>query len=199
MGLHLAGFDVTGVDIEAQPRYPFRFVRFDACAFDPFGYDMVWASPPCQRFTILRKMGHVRPTDNMIPIIRDKLVSARVPYIIENVPGAPLMNSVMLCGSMFGLGVRRHRIFETSRWVQQPICSHASQKRVVRVHGNTGGSSSRDNIQFGTIDEWKAAMGIDWMNSDGLSQAIPPAYSNFLVRVMLNLSGIGEKLPCFRK
>lgn len=135
MGLHRAGFDVTGVDIRKQRRYPFRFVHADALDFPLEGYDFIWASPPCQAFTSLRHMPTAREHPNLIPETRARLVASSIPYCIENVEGAPLGESgylIMLCGTMFGLGtsdgraeLRRHRLFETSFSIPlRPACQH---------------------------------------------------------------------------
>ncbi len=127
-GLVAAGFDVVGVDLEPQPDYPYEFVQGDALAFPTDGFDFVWASPPCQGFTAYkRRKGHVKPRPNLIPATRAKLKASRLPYVIENVVGAPLDNPIMLCGSSFGLDVRRHRLFETSYPVAPPPCDHKWQ------------------------------------------------------------------------
>lgn len=129
-GLRRAGFEVVGVDVEPQPEYPFRFVLADALTFPledvRAQYDLVWASPRCQAFTAYRRRhNHVRPVENQIPATRARLRATGVPYVIENVPGAPLASPVRLCGSMFGLDVRRHRLFETSFPVEVPSCDHS--------------------------------------------------------------------------
>ena len=136
MGLHRAGYEVTGVDIEPQPNYPFRFIQADAVEFYPVGFDLVWASPPCQAFTAYkRRSDHVAPRPNLIPATRDLLRREGVPYIIENVPGARehLHEPAQLCGSSFGLNVRRHRLFETSFPLLVPTCNHDWQTPRVRT------------------------------------------------------------------
>jgi DNA (cytosine-5)-methyltransferase 1 len=125
LGLHRAGFEVVGVDIEPQPNYPFRFIQANALEFDLGDFDFYWASPPCQGFTAYkRRPGHVRPRANLIPPMRERLLATGKPFCIENVPGAPLQNPFTLCGSMFGLDVRRHRNFETNFPVTTPPCNH---------------------------------------------------------------------------
>jgi DNA (cytosine-5)-methyltransferase 1 len=116
-------------------------------------------------------------------VTRDRLIATGVPYVIENVEGAPLHNPVKLCGSSFGLAVRRHRLFETTAPVMAPPCAHHLQAeprywtswrpngehrlaKAVQVYGNAGDSS-----------QWAAAMGIDWMTRPELAEAIPPAYT----------------------
>lgn len=187
MGLYRAGFDVIGCDIEDQPEYPFPFYRKDArCWPDDLGiYDFVWASPPCQAFTAYkRRAEHVRPRPNLIPAIRQRLKDSGVSYVIENVPGAPLIEPFTLCGSMFGLDVRRHRIFEASFHVIQPECRHELQ--TPRFPPATNRDNLRSTVEVGVwripLDVQRKAMGIDWMSLPRLSQAIPPAYSEWIGR-----------------
>ncbi len=185
MGLHRAGFEVVGVDVSPQPEYPFEFVRADALKFPIDGFAFVWASPPCQAFTAYkRRTAHVRPRRNLIPATRARLEAAGVPYVIENVVGAPLIDPVMLCGSMFGLDVQRHRLFETSFDVAQPACRHGAW--APRFACATNRTNLRRTVEVGV---WRiplavqhAAMGIDWMRRETLSQAIPPAYAEWVAR-----------------
>lgn len=180
MGLHQAGFDVTGVDIEPQPRYPFKFIQGDALTFPLEGYDFIWASPRCQKFsTMTMRWGRSDQHPDQITPIRERLQSSGVPFTIENVPGAPLLNPITLCGSMFGLPLRRHRKFESSFAIMHGLnCSHGGP--VVGVYGHAGGSSKRDGLSFGGVQTWKDAMRIDWLVGDELAQAIPPAYSRYI-------------------
>lgn len=187
-GLADAGFDVTGVDIEPQPNYPFDFTRCDALEAKFDGVDFVWASPPCQAFTAYkRRAGHVRPRANLIPAVRERLRAVGIPYVIENVLGAPLKSPVMLCGSMFGLDVRRHRIFETSFPMLSPACRHETQRP--RFPQATNRKNLRNTVEVGVwripLKTQRQAMGIDWMELKELSQAIPPAYSHFIAKQWL--------------
>jgi len=182
-GLHDAGFEVVGVDIEDQPHYPFEFVRADALTYSLEGFDFIWASPPCQGFTAYkRRPGHVRPRPNLIPGTRARLRASGVPFVIENVIGAPLEDPFILCGSMFGLDVRRHRQFETNFQVEPPPCNHALQKP--RFPPATNRENLRSTVEVGVyripLKVQQRAMGIDWMPLHQLSQAIPPAYSKFI-------------------
>ena len=108
--------EIVGVDIVPQPRYPFTFIQADALEFPLDGFDFVHASPPCQAFTAYRRrgggVGDGYP--DLIAVVRARLLCHDATYVIENVPGAPLHHPVQLCGSSFGLNVRRHRLFETS-------------------------------------------------------------------------------------
>lgn len=190
MGLHRAGFEVVGVDLEPQPEYPFTFVQADALTFDLSGFDLIWASPVCQAFTAYkRRHGHVAPRPNLIPAVRERLEASGAPYIIENVEGARehLRSPVKLCGSMFGLEVRRHRLFETSFPVDPPSCDHAAQQGDFPQATNR--RNRRKTVEVGVwripLEVQRRAMGIDWMSLETLSQAIPPAYSEFLTHAFL--------------
>ena len=204
MGYSRAGFDVVGVDINPQPRFPFEFVQDDALNFPLDGFDAIHASPPCQHAsTIAKQCRALRPGTyehpNLVPQTRELLRLSGLPYVIENVVGAELENPIMLCGSSFGLDVRRHRLFECSFPIMAMPCAHHWQKprfrtldkrrhnltstvpvhgqgrqlaSVVGVHGHLGYKGERDLRE--------RAMGVDWMTPDELSQAIPPAYTEFI-------------------
>lgn len=188
MGLHRAGFDVTGVDIDHQPNYPFRFIRGDALTHPLAGFDFIWASPPCQAYTRQGKKG-AHP--ELIEPIRARLENAGIPYVIENVVGAPLKSPMRLCGSMFGLGVRRHRDFETSFPIDPPgTCRHKGHE--IRAYYGAWGREAfrakkpgnKDTLR-GTVDRAPSDMGIDWMRWGELTQAIPPAYSEYIGRAVI--------------
>jgi DNA (cytosine-5)-methyltransferase 1 len=192
MGLHLAGFDVTGVDIEHHPTYPFTFQLGDALTVPLEGYDLIWASPPCQAYTRLRSR-HKRSYPDLISQVRERLQATGTPFIIENVPGAPLHRPLLLCGTMFGLGVsggelRRHRLFEMSFSVPQPACQHGREPATIGVYGNPGGTERRNpHLPRFPIADWKRAMGIDWMDHHNLTQAIPPTYSRYIGEAALHV------------
>jgi DNA (cytosine-5)-methyltransferase 1 len=194
MGLHRAGFDVTGVDIRPQSKYPFRFVQADALAppFDLTAFDFIWASPPCQAYTGMQRLNTRAPKRDhprLIEPVREMLRASGVPYAIENVPGAPLIDPLMLCGSMFGLKVRRHRLFECSFWALRPPCQHSPESPIA-VYGDhpqqPGDKTMRVN-RARNLPEGQDAMGIDWMDWRPLTQAIPPAYGEFIGRAALNV------------
>lgn len=188
MGLHRAGFEVVGVDLHPQPEYPFTFVQADALEYDLAGFDFIHASPPCQHFTAYkRRHNHVGKYPNLIPAMRARLEASGVPWCIENVPGAPLDRPVTLCGSMFGLEVRRHRLFEASFAIPQPACNHAAQ--VGSFPQATNRANRRRTVEVGVwripLEVQRRAMGIDWMSLEALSQAIPPAYGEHVGRAAL--------------
>lgn len=199
-GLQLAGFHVTGLDIRPQPNYcGDAFVQADALR-PPFrlsDFDFVWASPPCQEYTSLKALQGGKQYPDLVAAVRDMLASAGVLYVIENVPGAPLRNPIMLCGSRFGLKVRRHRLFE-SRFLGLPGnrlfsgCRHGSQGQPIDVSG-TGSRRTKpradgaggDSFKPRNLTEAREAIGIDWMSRAEIAQAIPPAYSEWIGRSAL--------------
>lgn len=195
MGLHRAGFDVTGVDINPQPRYPFNFIQADAMEISLDGYDFIWASPPCQRYTPgAAKWGTSEDHPHLIPGTRDRLLQSCTPYVIENVASARehLRDPIMLCGTMFDLGVFRHRLFESSFLILQPAHTEHRGKigdgKYHTVTGHAGGSSKRDGWKNGGVAEWRIAMGIDWMVGDELAESIPPDYSEYIGKKFLNFT-----------
>lgn len=167
MGLHRAGFDVTGVDIKPQRRYPFAFVQGDALN-PPFrleDFDLIWASPPCQAHSSMRSMPNAKSHADLIPLTRAMLTTSGRHYVIENVPGAPLIAPLVLCGTMFGLGtkdgqaeLRRHRLFETSfDALLSPPCNH-NAPMVCGVYGGHGRDRRRtvSVIGHGAMDGFNA-------------------------------------------
>ena len=185
MGLHQAGFDVVGVDLAPQPHYPFEFVQWDALEASLEGFELVWASPPCQAYSSMASLHPDSKHPDLVGDVRAKLEEAAGATIIENVVGAPLRADVILCGSMFGLGVRRHRVFELNFPPPLvPPCDHS--RPIVGVYGHPhGGRGAWPSMREGTIESWSEAMGIDWMPASSLSQAIPPAYSRYLAEPLL--------------
>lgn len=187
-GLTRAGFEVHGVDLEDQPEYPHSFGRVDFLTI-PVNelrfYDLLWASPPCQNDTAYkRRPGHVRAVPQLIPQTRELLKASGVPYIIENVPGAPLENLITLCGSMFGLDVKRHRIFECSFPVTPPPCRHELWTNSYPGATNRA-PNSRKTVEVGVyripLETQRQAMGVDRPVSLGkLSQMVPPAFAQWL-------------------
>jgi DNA (cytosine-5)-methyltransferase 1 len=193
MGYHRAGFDVVGVDIRPQPNYPFDFIQADALGLlriwirgNAIGaYDAIHASPPCQSYSSSTK--HFGATALMlIEPVRDLFSSSSLPWVIENVPGSPLprqstltgQHGVELCGSMFDLRVRRHRLFETSFPIAAPRgCDHS----YTVINPYNAKARKRDNITRKSGLSFGRAMEIDWMSTeDQVSQSIPPAYTEFI-------------------
>lgn len=214
MGYYHVGFDVIGVDIKPMSRYPFTFIQADALDLLDmlilggttndaridfvvgWGYGLksfaaIHASPPCQKYSastvFWRKQGKEYP--DLIAPARDRLQETGLPYVIENVPGAPLNAPVILCGSHFGMVrqwephgtvmLRRHRLFETN-WPLTDPGPHDHQYKAVSVAGHDL-SSHRRKFGCGVPQQVKNdLMGIDWMSRDQLGQAIPPAYTEYV-------------------
>lgn len=191
MGYHRAGFDVVGVDVRPMPHYPFEFHQADALTFPLDGFDAVHASPPCQPFTAYRRRGAgvgARYPDIIGPT-RDWLDASGLPYVIENVYGAPLDRQVtMLCGSGFGLDVRRHRYFEATFPILGVGCVHGWQQP--RFAQATNRTNRRRTVEVGVwripLKVQQQAMGIDWMTLEELSEAIPPAYTEHVGAFLLD-------------
>jgi DNA (cytosine-5)-methyltransferase 1 len=193
MGYHRAGFHVIGVDIKPQPNYPFRFFRSDALKYlelGPIGwYDAIHASPPCQAFSVAaqgqRNSGKEYP--DLLAPTRELLEATGRPWVIENVPGAPMRADFKICGCQVGLELRRERWFETSWHGYQLATTHHHPYPVPSVVGHGTPSWVRKQLGYNpTIEHYRAAMGIDWMNRDELSQAIPPAYTEYIGAQLLD-------------
>lgn len=210
MGLNRAGFDVVGVDRARQPRYPFAFIQGDALnpPVDLRRFPFIWASPPCQKHTAMKTMHNAREHADLIPATRAMLKSTGAMYAIENVEGAPLINPIRLCGTMFGLGVgmadlQRHRLFEHNLgMLLTPPCQHGRRATIGIYGGHVRdrrrrtigiyGEGCRDSVrkvdkgvdEFSVVDG-RHAMEIDWMTLAELCQAIPPAYSEFIGKAAL--------------
>lgn len=177
VGYHRAGFDVTGVDITPQPRYPFAFVQADALEYlaaHGHEYDAIHASPPCQHYSVMRNLPWLKGNTywDSIPPTRAALKACGRPWVIENVYTAPL-SGIVLMGPQFGLKALKRRRFESSvflmapphEWVREPVL--------------TGGMfSSR-------VHDGSARIGCDWMTRSERSQAIPPAYTEYIGRQLL--------------
>jgi DNA (cytosine-5)-methyltransferase 1 len=171
MGYHRAGFDIVGVDIDPQPNYPFEFHQADALEFPLDGFDAVHASPPCQHYAPVTKWrGDPSSHPDLFHVTLEKLERCGLPWVIENVPGAPEPPHIVLCGSNFGLPVRRHRWFWAS-WPSfslHPPCQHRSSD-LAFDHGGTA-----------TESEYRDAMGCHWMTVKESRNAIPPAYTEHI-------------------
>ncbi len=224
MGYHRSGFDVYGVDIEPQANYPFpmhqgdaldvlrRLVAGEGVTFstssDLFSsgrsttlrltdFAAAHGSPPCQAYSTITPDRSRHP--RLIEPLRDLLRATGLPYVIENVEGArrELHHPVKLCGSSFGLKVRRHRYFETPVTILHPPCQHATQGRPVGVYGDHPQDDSYYRRPDGTLRGNKAAsvehareaMGIEWMSWLELAEAVPPAYTEHIGRQLLDALG----------
>lgn len=183
MGYSRAGFEVVGVDLKPQPHYPFEFHQADAMTFPLEGFDAIHASPPCQAYSSMTLDRSKHP--DLYVATRERLENAGVPYVIENVMGAPYRQGIVLCGSMFGLVVRRHRNFEASFMMFPPSnCRHAEQGRPITVTGH-GGGNPRPHSWKGIRSEWPLYMGMPWAEPAEAAQAIPPAYTSHIGRYLI--------------
>jgi DNA (cytosine-5)-methyltransferase 1 len=212
VGYSKAGFEIVGVDITPQPHYPFPFIQADARTLDPAfiaSFDAIHASPPCQSYSDLAKRNaNADAWPRLIEPVRDMLIRSGLPYVIENVDGAPLINAVVLCGTMFPkLRVLRHRLFEANFAIIPP-----PHKKHPKVH-----TFDRRKSHYGKTDEWKdfvqvtgggnctlaaarEAMGIDWMTKGEINESIPPAYTEFIGMELLRyMSCVAQDSPKARK
>jgi len=202
VGYHRAGFEVTGVDIVKQPNYPFGMCVRDALAVaKTYTVDAIHASPPCQAFTAYQRTGIVGEYPDLIAETRELLDEIGLPYVIENVVGAPLEDPVLICGTMFDppMEVQRHRLFETNWPLEPPTwpCRHKLNGKDRypggRSMSRTGSSRGlvRSTIEIGSWDiplpVQQEAMGIDWMTLEELSEAIPPSYTQFIGEQLMAL------------
>jgi len=192
MGYHRAGFEVVGVDCRPQPRYPFPFVRGDALRppFDLRDFAVIHASPPCQAYTRAGKLreaqGGAPRCGDLLGPTRRLLEASGVPWVIENVEGAPLSGCpALVCGSALSLGVRRHRLFECSRLLFGTTCRHRRQGRPVGVYHRLGDDIPSGGRTAHTLEEAKDAMGIDWMTWEEIKEAVPPAYTEWIGRQLI--------------
>ena len=206
MGFHQAGFEVVGIDKDEQPEYPFEFIRGDALQLGremAKDFDIIHASPPCQHFT---KYNNCRKDlkeryEDLIEPTRKILIESGKPYVIENVVGAPLISPFTLCGSMFGLDIRRHRLFESNIMIMHPKCNHSIWEPNRYPGGRSRERGHARVLCRGTIEigRWNIplktqqdGMGIDWISDlRKLSEAIPPAYTKFIgSQLLLHLQGV---------
>ncbi len=191
VGYHMAGFDVVGVDIAKQPRYPFPFTQWDALDIDaedcPLGliaceFDAIHASPPCQHYAgVTAWRGSQDDHPDLVAETRELLEATGLPWVMENVREAPLTGHVLLCGSMFGLPIRRHRHFETSwnGWTMTGPCQHRAS-----------------DLAFEHKQEraYADAMGCAWMTAREAREAIPPAYTEYIGQALLDQLRAGERV-----
>ena len=186
MGYARAGFYVVGVDIEPQPNYPFEFHQADAFTYPLDDFNAYHASPPCQRYSRTKSLHPGREYPDLLGKTRELLIATGKPWVIENVVGAPFQHWIMLCGMMFGLRTYRHRRFETSFLMMQPEHPKHTERVLNRGYDPnwtgfycvTGGCNA-------PVAMMKETMGIDWMTRAELTQAIPPAYTEYIGKYLM--------------
>ena len=203
-----AGFEVVGIDIKKQKRYPFEFIQADCLeTLQDLDYlrtfDVIAASPPCQTHSRTKHLrdaqGGTTTKVDLIPQTREALIASGKPYVIENVPGAPLIKPVQFCGSSFGLKVRRHRLFESNLELTGSVCKHKEQGKPIGVYGamndtaqgldKTTGKYVIGGSTAKTVEEARQAMGIEWMIWGELVEAIPPVYTQTIGKQLIDLLG----------
>lgn len=186
MGYHRAGFEVVGVDIKPQPHFPFEFHKADAMTYPLDGFDVIHASPPCQRYSRCTPERFKGNHPDLMQTVREKLTGHI--FIIENVQEArkKLNEPLMLCGSMFKLPIRRHRYFE----INPPLffmispCNHKTNP--VYISGSTGSSTAKFHRRDFSVKERRDAMEVEWMTDKEIDQAIPPAYTEFIGKKIID-------------
>lgn len=183
-----AGFEVVGVDIEPQPRYPFEFIQADAVEYvraHGHEFDAIHASPPCQAHTRAQKIMKREHPDFIVPTRQALRDSGRF-YVIENVPGAPLLDPFELCGAMFGLETYRHRWFESN--VRGEILRHPKHSARTAKMGRPAAPDEFMHIvgNFSGVERARGIMAMPWANRDGLREAIPPAYTHWIGQWLMN-------------
>lgn len=213
MGYYQAGFEVVGVDIEPQPRYPFAFRQADALDFlktvDLAQFDVIHASPPCQSYSSTQHFpnANIEPAPKLIKPVRELLVKSGQPWIIENVVGSSLPDAIQLCGSMFGLPIERHRWFSCSHLLFVPgSCRHTEGfynvvGGKVRGYGTFASDTTYDCADGRTRrregyykrEVGCKAFGIDWMTVAELCQSIPPAYTHWIGQQLITMLELEDK------
>jgi len=199
-----AGFDMTGVDINPQPHYPYQFVQADWAEYLTEHwreYDFIHASPPCQAYSGMRRItlaryGSAPEHPDLIPAVREALERTGKSFVIENVPGAPLQTQLVLCGAAMGLPhLARHRHFESNLLIMSgPPCQHRRNSYTIGIYGDKPDGRRVSYRQHRlvrvarSLDEASREMGIDWMDWSEITQAIPPVYCCFIgAQVMQHL------------
>jgi len=192
MGYFRAGFEVVGVDIAPQKHYPFEFHQADALEYLQAHwqeFDAIHASPPCQAYSRAsmqwRKQGTEYP--DLIKPTRELLIKIGLPYVIENVPGAPLINPILLTGVFFGLKVRRNRLFESNIALPFHLTQPNAKTNFRMGRPIREGEEITPVGHFSNIDYAKKEMQIDWMNQSELTQAIPPAYTEWIGKIIMQI------------
>ena len=185
MGYHRAGFEVVGIDNKPQPHYPFEFHLADALEYLQEHYqefDAIHASPPCQAYSRAsmqwRKSGKEYP--DLVQPTRELLIKTGLPYVMENVPGAPLINPILLTGAFFGLKVRRNRLFESNINLPFQLTQPNAKTNFRMGRPVKDGEEITPVGHFSNVVYARQQMQIDWMTQQELTQAIPPAYTEWI-------------------
>ena len=194
VGYHRAGFDVTGVDINPQPNYPFEFHRADALTFPLDGFDVIHASPPCQDHSPLRSRAGAHGTGWMLDATLDRLSDNSALWIVENVSAAHNRADIMLCGEMFGLRTVRHRRFTIDPRFAGLLCTPPHPRHKARTSTRKRRACWEAGMHISVTGDIGStigglALGIEWMTGNELSQAIPPAYTEYIGLQLIDALG----------
>ena len=195
VGYARAGFEVVGVDLKPQKRYPFEFHQGDALTFPLEGFDVIHASPPCQEYSKLRSVKtHIYAA--MLPEMRARLIASGLPWVLENVLGAPMTQGVLICGTALGLNVRRHRLFDCSHFLYPPgLCCHSLDN--INVYGHSAWNYRKRSEEYRhwhrhtanqtpvSIMAARKAFGVPWMIRDEIAECVPPAYTEWIGRQLI--------------
>jgi len=203
LGYSMAGFEMWGVDIQPMPCYPFSFVQADALSLPGWllesvyegAFDFIHASPPCQHWSTMSncKPGLAGTYPQLIEPARAFLRATGLPYVIENVAGAPLLNPVKLCGTSFGLRVKRHRLFESNFLIPPLACKHDGY--AMNPHNGAGRRrmESHFGVKFGDIEPaWRREMGVDWMRPHDARESFPPRYTHHIGKALASWLALSE-------
>lgn len=191
-GYYLAGFEVVGVDLMPQKHYPFEFHQADAMKFSLDDFDAIHASPPCQDYSVTHTRNPHLTYPRLLEAMRERLMASRTPWILENVVGAPMWHGVKLCGSMFGLPIQRHRLFDSSHLLYAPgpcrhrgLCLDITGEKVRHWRARNAKGFRTESVHLG-VDTGRAAMGMPWATLHGICEAIPPVYTEWLGRQLMH-------------
>jgi DNA (cytosine-5)-methyltransferase 1 len=192
MGYHRAGFEVVGVDIAPQPRYPFEFHQADAMTFPLDGFDAIHASPPCQAYSMNLRGLVTKDYPELIEPTQARLEASGMPWVIENVVGAILPSAIILCGMTFGLSMHRHRLFQTGGFAMlAPPCIKGDKAQT--RDGRAYSPYDKDSRESWGVGKGKGGaallmaqlMEVEWMHGQEISEAIPPAYTEYIGRQLM--------------
>lgn len=198
-GYELSGFEVTGVDIAPQPKHRGKFVLSDALEYlEAHGkeYDAIHASPPCQEYSLasmqFRKSG--KKYVDLIAATREALIRTGKPWVIENVPGSPLVSPVMLCGAMFGLRTYRHRLFESNIELTVPCHPEHTAPNAKMGRPPKDGEFVQYVGHFSGVKIVQEMTGLWWLGQKELAQSIPPQYTEHIGRqIIAHLNNNGHQ------
>jgi DNA (cytosine-5)-methyltransferase 1 len=200
VGYERAGFEVVGVDIEPQGRYPFEFHQGDAMTWPLDGFDALHASPPCQDHSSLLSLHEEHGTGWMLDATIERFQASGLPYVVENVSGADMPGALTLCGSEFGLKatsrgkvwhLKRHRQFVSNVFLMGAGGCTCSGRKIGGVYGHGGGGQQARGFKL-DLAASREVMGMPWASRHGVSQGIPPAYTQYIGEQLIGALVLGR-------